>query len=184
MSLELAAGCAFASDQSVSVVPMIQCLPHGMTNSTLFSVRKMMPVLDVSRSRGTTRWIPFDARTWNWPRVSASAWVSSVHTPVALMTCLARTSKTRPVSRSVTLAPVTRSPARRKPVTLTLLAASAPNWAAVRTTVSVNLASSSCASQYWIAPVSASGRRHGASRSACLRDRWRWCLSPRAVPEA
>ena len=133
MSVELAAGCAFASVQSVSVVPMIQCRPHGMTNSTLFSVRKMRPVLDVSRSRGTTRWIPFDARTWNWPRVSASAWVSSVHTPVALMTCLARTSKTRPVSRSVTLAPVTRSPARRKPFTLTLLAASAPNWAAVRT---------------------------------------------------
>ena len=32
-----------SSDQSVSVVPMIQCRPHGMTNSTLFSVRKMMP---------------------------------------------------------------------------------------------------------------------------------------------
>ena len=84
-------------------------------------------MFDCSRSRGTTRWMPLDARTWNWPRVSAIAWVSSVHTPVALMTCLARTSKTRPVSRSVTLAPVTRSPCAQEAVTWTLLAASAPN---------------------------------------------------------
>ena len=53
-------------------------------------------MLDCSRSRGTTRWMPLDARTWNWPRVSASAWVSSVQTPVALITCLARTSKLAP----------------------------------------------------------------------------------------
>ena len=142
-----------------------------MTKSTLFSVRRMMPVFDCSRSRGTTRWIPLDARTWNWPRVSASAWVSSVHTPVALMTWLARTSKDLPVTRSVTLAPVTRSPWRRKSVTRTRLAASAPNVAAVRTTVIVCLASSTCASMYWMAPVSESARRHGASRSAPLRVR-------------
>ena len=35
MSLALAAGCALSSVQSVSVVPMIQCRPHGITNSTL-----------------------------------------------------------------------------------------------------------------------------------------------------
>ena len=29
MSFRLAAGCALSSDQSVSVVPMIQCRPHG-----------------------------------------------------------------------------------------------------------------------------------------------------------
>ena len=86
--------------------------------------------------------MPFEARTWNWPRVSASAWVSSVHTPVALMTCLARTSKFRPVSRSITVAPVTRSPCRRKPVTWTPLAACAPNETAVRTTVIAYRASS------------------------------------------
>ncbi len=125
---------------------MIQCRPHGMTNSTLFSVRRIMPVLDGSRSRGTTRWMPLDARTWNWPRVSAIACVSSVHTPVALMTCLARTSNSSPVSRSVTRAPVTRSPWRRKPVTRARFAASAPNDAAVRTTVIVNRASSTWAS--------------------------------------
>jgi hypothetical protein len=28
----------------VSVVPTIQCRPHGMMNSTLVAVRKMMPV--------------------------------------------------------------------------------------------------------------------------------------------
>jgi hypothetical protein len=55
MSRELAAGWALSSDQSVSVVPMIQWRPHGITNSTLFSVRRMIPVSDCSRSRGTTR---------------------------------------------------------------------------------------------------------------------------------
>ena len=112
-----------------------------------------------------------EARTWNWPRVSANAWVSSVHTPVALMTCLARTSKLSPVSRSVAVTPVTRSPCRRKPDTRARFAAKAPNDAAVRTTVIVNRASSIWASQYWMAPVSASLRRHGASRSACVRLR-------------
>ena len=33
------------ASQSVSVVPMIQCRPHGMTNSTRFSVRRISPVL-------------------------------------------------------------------------------------------------------------------------------------------
>ena len=63
------------SSQSVSVVPMIQCRPHGMTNSTDFSVRRISPVADWIRSRGTTRWMPLDARTWNWPRSPTSAWV-------------------------------------------------------------------------------------------------------------
>ena len=85
-----------SSAQSVSVVPMIQCRPHGMTNSTDFSVRRISPESERIRSRGTTRWIPLLARTWNWPRSPASAWVSSVHTPVALTTCRARTSNTRP----------------------------------------------------------------------------------------
>ena len=146
MSFDVAAGWARSSFQSVSVVPMIQCRPHGMTNSTLFSVRRMMPVLDCTRSRGTTRCTPFEARTWNWPRVSAIAWVSSVQTPVALTTCLARTSKFSPVSRSSTRAPVTRSPSRRKSMTLVRLAAIAPNEAAVRTMFIVCRASSTWAS--------------------------------------
>ena len=44
MSVRLAAGCALSRFQSVSVVPMIQCRPHGITNSTDFSVRVMKPV--------------------------------------------------------------------------------------------------------------------------------------------
>ena len=38
MSVRLAAGWALSRFQSVSVVPMIQCRPHGMTKSTDFSV--------------------------------------------------------------------------------------------------------------------------------------------------
>ena len=34
MSRRDAAGCALSRSQGVSVVPMIQCRPHGMTNST------------------------------------------------------------------------------------------------------------------------------------------------------
>ena len=35
MSVADAAGCALSSVQAVSVVPTIQCRPHGITNSTL-----------------------------------------------------------------------------------------------------------------------------------------------------
>ena len=52
MSARLAAGCAWSSFQSVSVVPTIQCVPHGMTNSTDFSVRRIRPVSELIRSRG------------------------------------------------------------------------------------------------------------------------------------
>ncbi len=183
MSVALAAGWALSSAQSVSVVPMIQCRPHGMTSSTLVSVRRMIPVVDCNRSRGTTRWMPLDARTWNWPRVSAKAWVSSVHTPVALITCLARAVTDSPVSRSTSWAPVTRSPWRRKSTTLTRLAASAPNDAAVRTTVMVCRASSTWASQYCTAPVRDSRRRQGARRSARRRLRWRCTGSAREATE-
>ena len=34
MSVRDAAGCALSRFQAVSVVPMIQCRPHGMTKST------------------------------------------------------------------------------------------------------------------------------------------------------
>src|SRR4028119_1583563 len=72
MSVRLAAGCARSRSQSVSVVPMIQWLPHGMMNSRLFSVRVMTPVALLIRFRGTTRWPPFDARTWSRPRPAAA----------------------------------------------------------------------------------------------------------------
>ncbi len=55
MSALEAAGCALSRSQSVSVVPTIQCRPHGMTNRTLFSVRRISPVVEWIRSLGTTR---------------------------------------------------------------------------------------------------------------------------------
>lgn len=74
----------------MSVVPTIQCGPQGMTNSTLFSVRRISPVSSRIFSRGTTRCTPFDAWTVTDPRdpgdAPASRWISSVHTPVALIT--------------------------------------------------------------------------------------------------
>ncbi len=86
MSALVAAGCARSRFQSVSVVPMIQCVPHGMTNSTDFSVRRMIATSLTIRSRGTTMCTPLDARTRNRPRCLDSAWISSVHTPVAFTT--------------------------------------------------------------------------------------------------
>ncbi len=61
MSARLAAGWARSRSQSVSVVPTIQCVPHGMTNSTDFSVRRIRPVSELMRSRGTTMCTPLDA---------------------------------------------------------------------------------------------------------------------------
>ena len=52
--------------------------------------------------------MPLLARTLNWPRSPASAWVSSVHTPVALTTCWARTSNALAATPG-------RAPARRRP---------------------------------------------------------------------
>ena len=63
MSRAEAAGWARSSRQSVSVVPMIQCPPHGMTNSTDVAVRRISPASPVIAERGTTRCTPLDART-------------------------------------------------------------------------------------------------------------------------
>src|SRR6185437_7318952 len=68
MSALVAAGCAKSRFQSVSVVPMIQCVPHGMTNSTDFSVRRMIATSLTMRSRGTTTCTPFEARTRSQPQ--------------------------------------------------------------------------------------------------------------------
>ena len=43
MSALLAAGWSRSSRHGVSVVPRIQCSPHGMTNSTLVGVRRISP---------------------------------------------------------------------------------------------------------------------------------------------
>ncbi len=125
---------------------MIQCVVHGITNSTDFSVRRISPVSELIRSRGTTMCTPFDARTWNRPRPPAIVCTASVHTPVALTTTEARTSLSSPVSTSRTRAPTTRSPACRKSTTSAELSTVAPYAVAVRATVSVCRASSACAS--------------------------------------
>jgi hypothetical protein len=57
------AGSARSPFQSVSVVPTIQWSPHGMKNSTLFSVRTIIPVLASTAARGTTMCTPLDIRT-------------------------------------------------------------------------------------------------------------------------
>lgn len=146
MSALEAAGWALSRSQPVSVVPTIQCRPQGMTKRTDFSVRRISPLVEWMRSLGTTRWMPLEARTWNWPRSPTMAWVSSVHTPVALTTCWARTSYSPPPSTSCTRAPTTRSPSRMNPVTRARLATRAPYDAAVRTRVATRRASSTWAS--------------------------------------
>ena len=142
MSALLAAGWALSRSHGVSVVPMIQCRPHGITNSTDVSVRAMKPASERIRSRGTTRWMPLLACTCSAPRPPTICWISSVQTPAALTTTRARTSKSRPCSRSRARTPTTRSPSLRKPVTLTRVATCAPWLAAVRAIVITSRASS------------------------------------------
>ena len=65
---------------------MIQCSPHGITNSTLLSVRVISPTSSWIRDRGTSRCTPFDMRTRNGGSARSRARTSSVHTPSALIT--------------------------------------------------------------------------------------------------
>ena len=142
MSAREAAGCARSRSQGVSVVPMIQWRPHGITKSTDFSVLVMNPASLRIRSRGTTRWIPLLASTSSAPRPPSISWISLVQTPPALTTTLARTSISRLVSRSVTRAPTTRPFSRRNPVTLVREVTCAPYAAAVRAMFITSRASS------------------------------------------
>ena len=112
MSALVAAGWARSRSQSVSVVPMIQCVPHGMTNSTDFSVRRISADL---ADDAVARHDDVHALGGPHPEPAApadSAWISSVHTPVALTTTGPRLGP-RAVLESRTRTPVTRSPARR-----------------------------------------------------------------------
>ena len=142
MSVRDAAGWARSRSQAVSVVPMIQCRPHGITNSTDFSVRVMKPHSDRMRSRGTTRWMPLLASTSRDSAPPSRPSTSSVQTPVALTTTRARTSSSAPDSRSVARTPTTLGPSRRKPVTRVRVATRQPWWAAVRARVTTSRASS------------------------------------------
>ena len=126
MSARVAAGWNLSSRQSVSVVPSSQCRPHGMMNSTLVAVRRITPVSSCTRSRGTTRCTPLEARTRNLPRSPTSPWTSSVHTPVALTTSRAATSSSSPVVMSRTRTPVARPASRSSPTTSALETTAAP----------------------------------------------------------
>ena len=128
----------------MSVVPTIQCSPHGMKNSTLLSVRTITPVSACIAARGTTMCTPLDIRTWYPAWTPASSWTRSVHTPAQTTTASAVTVTSCPVSSLRTRAPVTRSPSgeRSSPTALTRVAITAPCAAAVRATVSVCRASS------------------------------------------
>lgn len=174
MSAAVATGCWSSCSHGVSVVPITQYRDHGMTNRTDFSVCRISPTWPLMRSRGTTMWMPLDARTRSPPSLPASASVSSVQTPVALMTARARTVISRPVSRSWSTAPFT---APVEPLvsetTCVREAACAPYDAAVRTSVETSRESSTDASQYWTAPTAASCARSGNFFSMRLRDRCR-----------
>src|SRR5258708_33039522 len=54
MSSSVGAGSARSPAKSVAVVPTIQCCPQGMKNSTLFSLRRIIPVSASTALRGTT----------------------------------------------------------------------------------------------------------------------------------
>ena len=108
-----------------------------MQKSTDFSVRRIRPTSPAMRSRGTRMCTPFDARTRKRPLPPVIFWMSSVHTPVQLMTTLARTSAVSPVSTSRIFAPTTRSASVMSETTSVELRTIAPYCAAVRATVIV-----------------------------------------------
>ena len=152
MSRADAAGCERSSSQSVSVVPMIQCPPHGMTKSTEVGVRRISPASPVIAERGTTRWTPLEARTRRPGRTPTSLSIrdmSSLHTPVAATTVRARTSNSGESgdSRSRTLTPTTSRASRTNPVTRALVTTAAPRLAAVRARLTTSRASSTCPSK-------------------------------------
>ena len=92
----------------MSVVPMIQCRPQGMTNSTLFSVRRIDPGVRLQPVPGHHEVHALGRAHVELARGRpASAWVSSVHTPVALITCLAAHLKLRAGLQVASAAPVT-----------------------------------------------------------------------------
>ena len=108
MSALLAAGWSRSSCHGVSVVPMIQCSPHGMTNSTLVGVRRIRPGRVRRRPRRRVdrraRHHQVHALGGAHPQARAPtspsiAPMSSLHTPVAATTLRARTSNDGPVGQ-------------------------------------------------------------------------------------
>ena len=142
-SERLAVGCAGSYGHSVSVSPISQCGPHGITNSTLFSVRVSSPVSIAIRSLGTRMCTPLEGRTRSGPAAAPPP----VHAPVASTTCRARSGQAPPASsRSRACTPVTRPSATISPSIRTLVASAAPCAAAVLASTATIRASSSWAS--------------------------------------
>ncbi|SPW29561.1 Uncharacterised protein [Corynebacterium matruchotii] len=181
MSARVAAGYAKFLSQSVSVVPIIQYSPHGITNNTDFSVTKHNAASASKQSRGTTICTPFDARTVNGPVTPASLWISSVHTPVALINTSADSVVSEPVSVSNSLAPTTRLPTFVNPTTCVDGRTTAPNSAAVRNTVNVWRASSTSVSKYRTPPTTTSSFNPGANRNVPARDKC-FCMGTDFAP--
>ena len=124
MSARLAAGLPGSYGHSVSVSPISQCWPHGITNSTLFSVRVSSPVSIMIRSRGTTMCTPLDGRTRSCSLRPGVPRAPLVQAPVASTTCRALISRSLPPARSRARTPVTR-PSRVRSCSIRIPVASA-----------------------------------------------------------
>ena len=121
--------------------------PHGTTKieRLSFGTGTIAAMSLRTWPHGTVMWIPFAGRIESGCVPSSRARTSSAHTPAALTTTRACTSISSP--SATTVAPCTRPHASlRSDVTAARFATTAPCSAAVRTMVSVNRASSVCAS--------------------------------------
>ena len=143
-----AAGCALSRSQSVSVVPMIQCRPHGITNSTRLLGAQDEPGRRTGSGRAARRGgCPCWPATWNCAALAdhrldlVGPHAGGVDDLPGADLELARRSRGR--------APGRRRPARPRAgsrSTRARVATCAPYAAAVRARVSVCRASSTCAS--------------------------------------
>ncbi len=127
MSVLLAAGCTLSSSQSVSVVPMIQCRPHGMTNSTLFSVRRIRPGVELDAITRDDEVHAF-RRADVEPAAAAGHLLGVIGPDASGVDDLLRADHEFHVvvSTSMTRAPTICSPSRTKPMTRAPRATFAP----------------------------------------------------------
>ena len=126
----------------MSVVPMIQCRPHGITNSTDFSVLVMKPDVAADPVAGYDE---VDALAGlDVERAPAAEHVLDLVGPhsAGVDDDLGPHLDLAVVLQVTTRAPTTRSPSRRKPITLVREATWAPYAAAVRAMFITSRASS------------------------------------------
>ena len=127
------------------MVPISVCPSHGSTKIVRPSpAGTIAPAVIGSRCDSTTRWVP---RLGRMIGTSASSWSSagrsrSAHTPVALMTFVARISSSSPDSASRTRAPAARPPSSISSTASSRFAATTPKRSASASTVSTSRESS------------------------------------------